>query len=86
MILEAYDMDFQHHFVIDGIHTIATYTAYDRSKYGKFKETTRKKFLKAKRKYEENATRLIQSQTGINFDLSPANNVLHCDYLETDYQ
>ena len=86
LILEAYDMDFQHHFVIDGIHTIDTYAAYDRSKYGKFKETTRKKFLKAKRKYEEDATRLIQSQTGINLDLSNTSNVLHRDYLETDYQ
>ena len=86
LILEAYDMDFQHHFVIDSIQTIDTYAAYDRSKYGKFKETTRKKFLKAKRKYEEDSARLIQSQTGINFDLNHARNVLRRDYLETDYQ
>lgn len=86
LILEAYDMDFQHHFVLNGIQTMNTYTAYDRSKYGKFKETTRKKFIKAKRKYEEDSTHLIQSQTGINFDLDKGNNVLHRDYLETDYQ
>ena len=86
LILEAYDTDFQHRFVINGIQTIKTYTAYDRSKYGKFKKTTRKKFLKAKRKYEEDSARLIQARTGIDLDLSNASNVLHRDYLETDYQ
>lgn len=86
LIMEAYDADSQHHFVINAIQTIKTYEAYDRSKCGKFKKTTRKKFLKAKRKYEENSAHLIQSQTGINLDLDKTNNKLHRNYLETDYQ
>lgn len=86
LIMEAYDADSQHHFVINGIQTTKKYEAYDRSKCGKFKKTTRKKFLKAKRKYEENSAHFIQSQIGINLDLDKTEIRLHRDYLETDYQ
>ena len=52
----------------------------------KYKKTTRIKFLRAKRKFEENAAMIIQSQTDIDLGMRNSERMLHRDYIETDYR
>lgn len=86
LIMEAYDTKRQHHFTINGIQQANNIDIYDRSIIGKFKKTTRKSFLKAKRNFDENSAQIIQSKTGINIGLDSSNNALNRDYLEIDYK
>ena len=86
LIMEAYDNNEEHHFTINGIQQVEKLPITDKVAEEKYKKTTRIKFLRAKRKFEENAAMIIQSQTDIDLGMRNSERMLHRDYIETDYR
>ena len=86
LIMEAYDANNEHHFTMNGLQQVNHTPIIDKSKEGKYKRTTRIKFLKAKRDFEENSARIIQAQTDVSLDFDASSKTIHRDYLETDYK
>lgn len=84
--MEAYDANNEHHFTMNGLQQVNHTPIIDKSKEGKYKRTTRIKFLKAKRDFEENSARIIQAQTDVSLDFDASSKTIHRDYLETDYK
>lgn len=87
LIMEAYDIQDNHHFIINGVRIIHNGDLVNAKKIGKYKNTKRKTFLYTKRKYIEHGTdySLIERDFFNNIE-THKNALMLYDFLETDYR
>lgn len=90
LIMEAYDKNMEHSFVINGLEKCDT-TILDITKSHRYKKTERKHFLKSKKQSLENLllslpnSDIIQSVAN-DLNLMNDTQMLKYDFLETDYK
>lgn len=84
LIMEVYDMNRQHHFLINGMQQEDNIPI----RFGNFEKKNfvridRKKFLKSCMNYRRNQSGIIELETGIS--LGDPDSAIHYDLLERDY-
>lgn len=87
LIMEAHDLYDNHHFIINGLQIMHNGDLVNAKKFGKYKNTKRKAFLSAKRKYIEQGLNysLIERDFSNNIEICK-NAFMRYDFLETDYR
>ncbi len=87
LIMEAYDRGKQYHFVIEGLQKVEEPIVFGNpyAPSAKFEKTTRKKFLKAEKRYLMDTNGFIKLETGIDLGTDAPPEVMRYDLLERDY-
>ena len=89
LIMEVYDKGKQYHFFINGLEKVDRKPIiFSESNTGnkKFERTSRKDFLKAKKKYLMDINGYIELETGIDLGNNNSQKVIQYDLIEQDYK